>query len=78
MKSTPSRGVKEILKPYAYKESELRFTGVTVCLLKNEPTSVWQEQVKLPKATEPERKRVLTGASSCYTTRNRVSHPWAG
>ena len=38
MKSTPCRGVKETLKPYAYKRSEHLF-GVTACLLHNEPTS---------------------------------------
>ena len=38
MKSTPNRGVKKNLKPYAYNLSEpLRV--VTACLLHNEPTS---------------------------------------
>ena len=37
MKRTPVRGVKENLKPYAYKQSE----GVSLmaCLLENEPAS---------------------------------------
>ena len=45
VKSTPFRGVKEFLKPYAYKRSE-RHYGVTACLLHNEPTSCrqWQGQ----------------------------------
>ena len=38
VKSTPCRGVKESLKPYAYKRSE-HLCGVTACLLHNEPTS---------------------------------------
>ena len=38
VKSTPSRGVKETLKPYAYKRSEHPL-DVTACLLHNEPTS---------------------------------------
>jgi hypothetical protein len=39
VKRTPVRGVKQDLKPYAYKHSELRFGGVTGCLLLNEPAS---------------------------------------
>ena len=39
VKSTPNRGVKKYLKPYAYKRSEPRELGVTACLLHNEPTS---------------------------------------
>ena len=44
VKSTPDRGVKEYLKPCAYKRSEHLFFGVTACLLHNEPTSCrgWQ------------------------------------
>ena len=38
VKSTPMRGVKEFLKPCAYKRSE-PFFEVTACLLHNEPTS---------------------------------------
>ena len=38
VKSTPTRGVKEYLKPVAYKRSELTLS-VTACLLHNEPTS---------------------------------------
>ena len=38
VKSTPVRGVKETLKPSAYKRSEQRY-AVTACLLHNEPTS---------------------------------------
>ena len=39
MTSTPVRGVKEYLKPCAYKRSEPFFGGVTACLLYNEPAS---------------------------------------
>ena len=38
VKSTPSRRVKEILKPCAYKRSE-HVIHVTACLLHNEPAS---------------------------------------
>ena len=38
MKRTPLRGVKQPLKPFAYKRSEPRYV-VTACLLHNEPTS---------------------------------------
>jgi hypothetical protein len=38
VKSTLNKGVKENLKPYAYKRSEL-LSAVTACLLHNEPTS---------------------------------------
>jgi hypothetical protein len=38
VKSTPNRRVKQILKPCAYKRSELG-NLVTACLLHNEPTS---------------------------------------
>ena len=43
MKSTLIKGVKEFLKPYAYKRSEQLY-AVTACLLHNEPTSCrfWQ------------------------------------
>jgi hypothetical protein len=42
VKSTPVRGVKEILKPSTCKQSEgIGFTAsLRACLLKNEPTSV--------------------------------------
>jgi hypothetical protein len=38
VKSTLNKGVKENLKPYAYKRSE-PVSPVTACLLHNEPTS---------------------------------------
>ena len=38
VKSTPNRGVKKNLKPYAYNRSE-PLSVVTACLLNNEPTS---------------------------------------
>ena len=44
VKSTPVRGVKEFLKPYAYKQWEGYAWGsprecLTACLLHNEPAS---------------------------------------
>ena len=45
VKSTPTRRVKEILKPCAYKRSELP-CAVTACLLHNEPTSCRVRLVK--------------------------------
>ena len=39
VKSTPVRGVKEDLKPSAYKPWEFRFGGMTACLLHNESAS---------------------------------------
>ncbi len=38
VKSTVNNGVKQNLKPYAYKRSE-GFGSLTACLLHNEPTS---------------------------------------
>ena len=38
MKSTLNKGVKQTLKPYAYKRSE-SIRWMTACLLHNEPTS---------------------------------------
>ena len=38
VKSTPNRGVKQNLKPCAYKRSE-GLRALTACLLHNEPTS---------------------------------------
>ena len=43
VKSTPTRRVKEILKPCAYKRSELP-CAVMACLLHNEPTSYRHRQ----------------------------------
>ena len=47
VKSTPVRGVKEYLKPYAYKQWEGYARGqlwecLTACLLHNEPASFSQ------------------------------------
>ena len=49
VKSTPVRGVKEYLKPYAYKQWEGyvprpqgQGKGLTACLLHNEPASFSQ------------------------------------
>ena len=38
VKSTANSGVKQYLKPFAYKRSE-RLRAVTACLLHNDPTS---------------------------------------
>ncbi len=38
VKSTANSGVKQYLKPFAYKRSEHHY-DVTACLLHNEPTS---------------------------------------
>ena len=53
MKSTPIRGVKESLKPHAYKQWEDRLSSLrtgkrlTACLLHNESASYYmQRQVK--------------------------------
>ena len=60
VKSTPNRGMKKTLKPYAYKLWE-PFCGVTACLLHNEPTS-YSSPARL-RISDPEskRKRVLIG-----------------
>ena len=62
VKSTPVRGVKQYLKPRAYKQSEgvadLRVGSLMACLLKNEPTSYVHVARLSPRRTEPERKRV--------------------
>ncbi len=41
VKSTPARGVKQILKPYASVQSkaQVRTNGLTACLLEYDPTS---------------------------------------
>ncbi len=39
MKRTPVRGVKENLKPCAYKQSEGFARDLMACLLENEPAS---------------------------------------
>ena len=49
MKRTPARGVKEYLKPYAYKQWEGYALAsaeecLTACLLHNEPASYSQGQ----------------------------------
>ena len=53
VKRTPARGVKQYLKPYAYKQSKPRFGGVTACLLHNEPASYFQQQGE-PKGSRSE------------------------
>ena len=78
MKSTPGRGVKEFLKPYAYKRSEHLY-GVTACLLHNEPTSCRPWRGCGPRGPEPERKRVSNGViSHGRQTRNRVIYTCPG
>ena len=45
VKSTPGRGVKESLNPYAYKRSE-QLMAVTACLLHNELRVAMSGEVK--------------------------------
>ena len=63
MKRTPDRGVKQNLKPSAYKRRE-RLRAVTACLLHNEPTSCTRPARLSVSDAEPERKRVPQGAQS--------------
>ena len=45
MKSTPVRGVKEFLNPYAYKQSEAYGSSrLTACLLHNDAASCLTQQ----------------------------------
>jgi hypothetical protein len=48
VKSTPARGVKQILKPCAYMQSEgqVRKNGLTACLLEYDPASCPRWPVK--------------------------------
>ena len=62
MKSTLNKGVKQYLKPCAYKRSEV-LRELTACLLHNEPTSYSSLARLKISDLEPERKRVLTGRS---------------
>jgi hypothetical protein len=67
VKSTPVRGVKEILKPHAYKQSEdtrggfRAAAGLTACLLHNESASCGRQRKVKPREVKPERKRVRRG-----------------
>ena len=47
MKSTPTRGVKQFLKPNAYKQSELDWTLMTICAMQP-PNMCW----RMPWQTE--------------------------
>ena len=58
VKSTLNKGVKQNLKPYAYKRSESRYGVMTACLLHNEPTSYTSLARLITTGKEPERKRV--------------------
>ena len=55
MKSTPARGVKEILKPYASVQSkaEIRKDRLTACLLEYDPASypLWSVKPVIGGAT---------------------------
>ena len=63
MKSTPSRGVKEILNPCAYKRSE-HAMHVTACLLHNEPTSCRRRQVECHETRSRSESEPEQGAES--------------
>ena len=72
VKSTPNRGVKETLKPCAYKRSELLY-AVTACLLHNEPTSCRRAARLSATRHVPAAKASLKRAlSRRRQTRNRV------
>jgi hypothetical protein len=64
VKSTPMRGVKEFLKPHAYKQSEDHLgggnaaEGLTACLLLNESASYCLQREVKPSEVKPQRKRV--------------------
>ena len=63
MKSTSDRGVKETLKPCAYKRSEpLRV--VTACLLHNEPASCRRRRGYVPEARSRSESESEQGAES--------------
>jgi hypothetical protein len=63
VKSTPVRGVKEILKPHTYKRSEVgmgNHVRLTACLLHYDPASYSSDARLRCSAPEPQRKRVLS------------------
>jgi hypothetical protein len=70
VKSTPMRGVKEFLKPHAYKQSEDHLgggnaaEGLTACLLLNESASYCLQREVKPLG-EAVAKASLNRASSC-------------
>ena len=71
VKSTPARGVKQLLKPFAYRRSEpgalrLRpeWRQVMACLLKYEPASCSVSCPTRRGGAQGERKRVRTGRSA--------------
>ena len=62
VKSTPNRGMKKNLKPYAYNLSE-PLSAVTACLLHNEPTSYSSPARLRARRLEAEAKASLKRAS---------------
>ena len=79
VKSTLNKGVKENLKPYAYKRSESRLIGMTACLLHNEPTSCTSLARLRYASTGTGAKASLKRAySQGRQTRNPVIYPWPG
>ena len=50
---TPGRGVKQNLKPCAYKRLEPGVSWVTACLLHNEPTSCFSDARLSHSVAEP-------------------------
>ena len=78
VKRTPDRGVQQNLKPCAYKRSE-PLSGVTACLLHNEPTSCFSLARLSGRSRGAEAKASLNRAfSQREQTRNFVIYPWAG
>ena len=63
VKSTLNKGVKQTLKPYAYKRSE-SCNRMTACLLHNEPTS----------CTSLARLTHLSGGAVAKASLNRAKH----
>ena len=78
VKSTVNNGVKQTLKPCAYKRSEV-LRGLTACLLHNEPTSCSSLARLRSSRTGAAAKASLNRArSQGGQTRNFVIYPWAG
>ena len=75
VKSTPDRGVKQNLKPCAYKRSEPPWV-VTACLLHNEPTScVSLARLRRCSAGAEAKASLNRALSQWEQTRNFVIYP---
>ena len=77
VKRTANSGVKENLKPCAYKRSEPLV--VTACLLHNEPTSCsLPARLTLWKGGAEAKASLKRALSRQGQTRNLVIYPWPG